>query len=108
MKRVLGILFGMLIILSWLVSAFQSCTVTDSSDVTFADEDYEEYDSASPVRKHKRSWLDYYNNENYTARYSVAALLEQQAYLERDGFSVDKWQSDDDFWQQVYYELYNK
>lgn len=107
MKRVLGILFGMLIILSWLVSAFQSGTVTDSSDVTFADEDYEEYDSASPIHKHKRTWLDYYNNENYTVGYSVAALLEQQAYLERDGFSVDEWQSDDDFWQQVYYKLYN-
>jgi hypothetical protein len=110
LKRVLGFIIGMLIVLSWLINTFQSCTADyDSGDATpIETEDYEEYDSLSPLHHHKRSWLDYYNSEYYTVKYAVSGAWEDEAFQDRDAFTVEYWQTDDDFWQQVYYELYNK
>ncbi len=109
MKRLLAILFSMMIILSWLVSAFQSCTAGYSyHEETEPVDDLEEFDTTQTIHKHKRNWLDYYNNENYSVMYAVASSLEDEAFASRDSFFVDQWETDEEFWQQVYLDLYEK
>lgn len=110
MKKLLGFVIGMFFLLSFLTSIFRSCT-TDY-DYTYEPEvedfEYDEYDSVALVRKHYRKWLDYYNYINYSVHYAVSSKEEEAAYYNRDVFSVQYWQTDEDFWQKVYYNLYDE
>jgi hypothetical protein len=109
MKRLVPLIIGMMILLSYMVSMFQSCSGdfdTHSEEESY--DDFDEYDSVQTVVKHKRTWQDYYNNENYSVQYGVSSLLGEQAYQHRDGFTVEYWETDEEFWRKVYYELYDK
>ncbi len=109
MKRILFILFGMMIALYWMVSTFQSCTASfDSAKQSEAVDDFEEYDTAQTVHKHKRSWLEYNSNTNYSVQYAVNSSEETAAFNERDAFIVDHWETDEEFWQKVYLDLYEQ
>lgn len=108
MKKLLGFVIGIFLVLSFLSSIFRSCT-SDYSYESGSDEyDFDEYDSAGTIHKHQRSWLDYYNDENYLVRYAVSVKDDEIASLERDTLEVDNWETDNEFWQKVYLELYNQ
>lgn len=109
MKRVLLFIFISFLVLSWLVSVFQSCTedLSSQSDNVNVD-DYSEYDTIQTVRHHDRRWLDYFNNQNYSVRYAVESFLLEEAFAKRDDFIVESWSSDEEFWQKVYFDLYEK
>lgn len=92
-----------------MVNVFHSCT----SEFSYEPErnnvdDVEEYDSTQTKRTHKRAWLDYYSNENYRVAYGVNASLESDAYHDRFNFYPATWETDEEFWQKVYYDLYDK
>jgi hypothetical protein len=109
MKRALGILLGILVLLSWMISAFQLCTAELNYQAdSLAVKDYEEFDTLQTVHKHQRSWLDYYNNQNYALKYAIASAQESEAFRERDEFIVDYWQTEEEFWQKVYFDMYEK
>jgi len=109
MKRILAVLFGMMIILSWLVSAFQSCTAEYSyQEESEETNDFEEYDTAQTIHKHSRAWLDYYNNETYSVQYAIGSSLEAAAYGDRDVLWIDQWETEEEFWGKVYFDLYDK
>lgn len=109
MKRLIGILFIIFTILYWLVSAFESCTTDLSYEIdTVAVDDFETLDTTETIHRHWRSWLDYHNNERYALEYAVASSQETEAYQERDAFAVDYWETDEQFWKKVYFDLYEK
>ena len=110
MKKLLGFVIGMFLVLSFLTSIFRSCAAeyTYEPEIEFEFEEYDEFDSVNSIRKHHRNWLDYYNQTTYSVNYAVSAKEEETAYYDRAAFHVDYWESDEDFWRKVYYELYNK
>jgi hypothetical protein len=109
MKRILLFLFIALLFLSWMMSVFQSCTEGFSAEMddTTVD-DYSEYDTAQTLQHHARTWLDYFNNKNYSVRYAVESSMEEKAFAERDAFFVESWSTDEEFWRMVYMDLYEK
>jgi len=87
---------------------FESCTGNtipqDDQEIT---KDYDEYDTTQTIHRHNRSWLEYYNSRNYLVEYAVTSAQEEESYNDRNGFSVDHWETDEEFWQKVYFNLYN-
>lgn len=100
-----GIVF---LLFFWIVGMFQSCANNINYETESVGVDYDTYDSAEAVHTIAREWLDYYNNENYKTRYTLQEEWHDQAYQAREGFTVETWQTDEDFWQQVYTELYDQ
>ena len=110
MKKLLGVVIMMFFVLSFLTSVFRSCSADYTYEPEIADYEYEyeEFDSALLIRRHHRNWLDYYNQANYAVQYAVTSKEEETAYYERDALYIDYWESDDDFWKKVYFDLYIK
>jgi hypothetical protein len=109
MKRFLLVVLILFLALTCLVGIFQSCT----ADVTYApDQDganeFDQYDSLQTVHYHKRSWQDYYNEKNYSMQYGVEQSASALARQARESWRVTYWNNDNDFWQQVYYAIYEQ
>jgi len=108
MKKLLGFVIGIFMLLAFLSGIFRSCT-SDYSYETGSDEyDFDEYDSALAIHRHQRSWLDYYNDENYLVHYAVSIKDDEIASVERDALEVEDWETENEFWRNVYLELYTQ
>jgi hypothetical protein len=109
MKKFFTILFIVFFLLFWMVGAFQSCTDSITYTPDYDEEnEFDEYDSTALMLTHKRSWLDYYNEETYSMKYAVPAYAGEAAQRGRNGFEVDHWETDNDYWRQVYFALYDQ
>jgi hypothetical protein len=99
----------MFIALTWVVSVFQSCTSGISYEPGYDEgSEFNQYDSAQALHSHRRSWIDHYNEVAYAMRYAVGYNITEEAKKTRELWDVQYWQSDDDYWQQVYYYLYDQ
>lgn len=65
-------------------------------------------DSLNSEIQHHRLWTDFYNEVNYGVKYAVGTQAEMEAVRHRENFSVEYYETDQDFWQQVYYGLYEQ
>lgn len=108
MKKFLLFTFIVFFLFFWMVGMFQSCTDNVSYENPREETDTDFYDSAESIHTISRQWLDYFNNENYSTRYSLLEQWHNDAYKARNDFDVENWQSDEDFWQQVYTKLYDQ
>jgi hypothetical protein len=108
-KRFFIIVLVLFIALTWMVSVFQSCSegITYSPDTDEANE-FQQYDSVQAFRTHKRLWLDYFNETTYAMDYAVRDDAVLAAGNFRKGWHINKWQSDNDYWRQVYFAIYEQ
>jgi hypothetical protein len=108
-KKFFTILFIVFFLLFWMVGCFQACTSDLSYTPDYDEEnEFDEYDSIASSYTHKRSWQDYYNEQLYSMKYAVPADEREIAQRERDGFNIDHWETDNDYWRQVYFGLYDQ
>ena len=69
-------------------------------------EEYSEEDSINFVVTHHRSWDEYYASTTFCSKYT-ADLDDAQASADaRNEFTVGSWFDDNDYWRQVYLQLY--
>ena len=98
----------MFMILSFLSSIFRSCSGEYTYEPQVDEVEYDEYDSIRSVYRHRRNWLDYYNNRDYSVRYAVSSTQDDEAFHDRDALEVQYWEDDNDFWKKVYFDLYDQ
>jgi hypothetical protein len=108
-KKLVTIVIAIFILLFFMVGTFQSCT----SNITYTpdydeENEFDEYDSVTAINQHHRAWLDYYNETTYSMHYAVSTHEGERAFHERDSFDVDYWENDDDYWKQVYLNIYEQ
>lgn len=105
MKRVVIIVVFVFVALSILINLFEEAEQHESeyNDVC---EEYSEEDSINFVVTHHRSWDEYYASTTFCSKYTAGLNDAQASANARNEFAVGSWFDDNDYWRQVYLQLY--
>ena len=63
-------------------------------------------DSVQMLVLNGRSWMEYLNNAGFCSSYRVAYQEVNDAAWSRNNINVPNWSNDQDYWRQVYAQLY--
>ena len=107
MKKFFTVVFIFFFAFFWIVGMFQSCSET-TPETTRNEDEFDAYDSTADVHTVSRRWLDYHNEETYATQYSLQENWHTEAFQEREKLEIEYWESDEDFWEQVYMGLYKQ
>lgn len=107
-KKLFRTLVVVFLILVWMVRLYQEQKreepVADHIAVACVEEAYT--DSLTLMRTHKRAWLEYTWNDEFCTQYSLEHDSVLSAAYFRANSKVRNWQNDDDFWREIYKQLY--
>ena len=112
MKKFIVSALVIFFLLFCMVAVFQGCSGS-CSDITYESDDneyteHDEYDSMKIIHTITRNWKDYYNSRTYNTEYRLLEEWHEKAFRDRENLTVENWKNDNDFWRQVYLELYNQ
>jgi len=106
-KKILRLLFFVFVILFLVIRHFHNEIQTSESvnNIVECDE-YEEIDSILSIRTNHRSWREYTYNDNYCTAYQLTSSDVINSFAFRDSLAFDDQIPETDFWQKVYFALY--
>lgn len=107
MKRVLIVFLAFLIFISMVIGNFvEETEYQEQVEETLSCQEFTELDSLSMDVTQYRGWLDYYNNDEFCGAYNMSSGDASSAAFYRNTMDVDVYQADNEFWGQVYSQLY--
>lgn len=107
-KKIARVLLVLFVGLFWVIRLLDSSQIEDSMtpEVAMSCDEWEEMDSVSLNKLHHRNWLEYTWNDTFCASYVASNEKIERAAFDRTNYQIPDWQSDNEFWGQVYEMLY--
>jgi hypothetical protein len=109
-KKVIGFVVILFVIMGLIINSFTDIEQQDQDQSGYQDgrecDEYSMADSTTMDATHHRSWEDYLTNSFYCRTYTAGFATAEDSRVLRNSFSIEQYFDDNDYWKQVYYQLY--